>query len=85
MDERLVSMKHLRTINDFKLMKMGWVYDLNFPASFAAVRERRYLEAIRDALPDTDDVRRVYEQVRGHLDRKCGMPPVSRNDIPIPG
>jgi hypothetical protein len=77
---RLVLSEHLRTIDDFKLMKMGWVYDLNFPASFAAVRERKYLEAIRDALPDSDEVRRAYERVRSHLDAKCGTPAVSRAD-----
>jgi hypothetical protein len=74
---RLVLSEHLRTIDDFKLMKMGWVYDLNFPASFAAVRNRKYLEAIRDMLPDSDEVRRAYERVRSHLDAKCGMPSVS--------
>ncbi len=69
---RLVTMRHLRTINDFKLMKMGWVYDLNFAPSFAAVAGRGYLEAIRETLPDGPQVRQAYGQVRSYLESRCG-------------
>jgi hypothetical protein len=69
---RLVAMKHLRTINDFKLMKMGWVYDLNFAPSFEAVAARGYLEAIRDTLPDGSEVRQAVAQVRTYLASRCG-------------
>jgi hypothetical protein len=69
---RLVAMGHLRTIHDFKLMKMGWVYDLNFTPSFAAVASRGYLEAIRDTLPDRPEVRMAYARVRSYLDSRRG-------------
>lgn len=67
---RLVAMRHLATIHDFKLMKMGWVYDIHYAPTFAAVAERGYLEAIRDALPDGPEVRQAYAQVRSYLESR---------------
>jgi len=70
---RPVRMSELRVLNDFKLLQMGWVFDLNFPRSFEMVRERGYLEAIRDALPGgSGRVREVYERARAHLDAGGG-------------
>jgi hypothetical protein len=65
-------MSHLRTIQDFKLMKMGWVFDLNFIPSFEAVASRGYLEAIRDTLPDRPEVLRAYARVRSYLESRLG-------------
>ncbi len=72
MNGSLVRMADLRTLNDFKLLQMGWIYDVNFPRTFQIVREKGYLEAIRDALScmstRTSD---VYSRARSYLDRHC--------------
>jgi hypothetical protein len=43
-------MEDIKTLNDLKLLQMGWAYDLNFPRSFRLLSERRYLETIRDSI-----------------------------------
>lgn len=43
-------LEDVTTLNDLKLLQMGWVYDLNFPRSFRLLSERGYLETIRDAI-----------------------------------
>lgn len=64
-----VRMIDLRVLNDFKLMQMGWVYDLNFTRSFQMVMERGFLEDIRKALPgNSRQVDDVYAEVRAHLE-----------------
>lgn len=65
---RPIRMADLRVLNDFKLLQMGWVYDLNFSKSFQMVAERGYLEAIRHALPGERRVDAVYERVLAHLE-----------------
>jgi len=72
MKGELVKMADLKTVDDFKLLQMGWIYDANFPRTFQIVREKGYLEIIRDALsvrsaPATD----VYARARAYLDRHC--------------
>ena len=50
---RIALVKDLRSLNDFKLYQMGWVYDLNFLRSLQIIREREYLEMLRNALPES--------------------------------
>ena len=70
MDQKLVQMAHLETLNDFKLLQIGWIYDVNFPRTFQIVREKAYLETIRDALPQGScRVAEIYERARGYLER----------------
>lgn len=65
----LVRVSDLETLNDFKLLQMGWIYDVNFPRTFRIVRERGYLEAIRDALPHSARVTGLYARARDRLER----------------
>ncbi|MFO8090727.1 MAG: HD domain-containing protein [Desulfatiglandaceae bacterium] len=68
MNGRVARMKDLETLNDFKLLQIGWVYDLNFPRTFQLVRERDYLPKIRGALPrDSVQIDRIYDRAFQHL------------------
>lgn len=42
-------------------------HDVNFRRTFQRIKERRYLETIRNALPQTDKVKKVYDQVTVYL------------------
>ncbi|MDY6836955.1 MAG: HD domain-containing protein [Thermodesulfobacteriota bacterium] len=65
---RIVRLESLRTVNDFKVLQMAWVYDVNFPRTFQIILERGYLEMIRDALPACEKVSRVYSTVRSYVE-----------------
>jgi putative nucleotidyltransferase with HDIG domain len=65
---RVVPFSELETLNDFKLLQMGWVYDLNFTESCRRVRARRFLEKIRESMPRSKKVDEVYERARSHLE-----------------
>ena len=68
MSGKRVRMSDLTTLNDFKLLQLGWIYDLNFPRTFQIVRERRYLEKIRQALPRNSlRVSEIYDRVSKYL------------------
>jgi len=69
MSGKIVQMADLKTFNDFKLLQIGWVYDINFPRTFQIVREKGYLEIIRDALPrNSARAAEIYERARAHLE-----------------
>ena len=53
---RLLDYSELRTLNDMKLLQLGWVFDVNFAETLVRIRERRYLEQIVAFLPRTDDI-----------------------------
>lgn len=74
MNGQLAHMVDLKTLNDFKLLQIGWIYDVNFPRTFQIVRENGYLEMIRDALPRKSiRVTEIYEQARAHLERNSSV------------
>jgi len=64
---KMVRMEQLRTLNDFKLLQMAWVYDLNFPPTFQFVYQRKYLERIRDVLPASDRIDKIYAGLISYL------------------
>jgi hypothetical protein len=72
MNGRLVQSADLKTLQDFKLLQIGWIYDVNFPKTFQIVQEKKYLKAIRGALPrESSRVTEVYERALTHLRRNA--------------
>jgi len=45
-DKNIVSLSKVKTLNDFKLLQLSWVFDLNFMPSFRMLSERNYIERI---------------------------------------
>lgn len=66
-NSRIVDIKHLKNLNDFKLLQMGWVFDINFDATFHCVQSRRYMEMIGDALPKSKDIQDVIGIIQLYL------------------
>ncbi|HUX55398.1 MAG TPA: HD domain-containing protein [Bacteroidales bacterium] len=60
MNRQSVEMKHVKNINDIKLLQAGWVYDINFKPTLDFIKERRYLEMIREALPESPEIDEIF-------------------------
>ncbi len=69
-----------RTLNDFKLVQLSWVYDLTFPESFRMVAERDAVHGIAQTLPATEGVRRTVEAVKGYVEERRLAPPVRHGE-----
>jgi len=63
----------IRCLNDFKLILVGWVYDLNFTRSFQMIKERGHFEQIAAQLPPIPEVVYAIEQARRYLDNKVSQ------------
>ncbi|HCC71835.1 MAG TPA: hypothetical protein DEQ09_11900 [Bacteroidales bacterium] len=59
-NKRAVNFKNVHNLNDFKLMQAGWIFDINYKPSYELIRKRRYLEKIREVLPDTPEIDEVF-------------------------
>jgi len=60
----------LRTLNDIKILQLGWVYDVNFTATLKRIKKRRFLEMLIDFLPRTQDIEKVKEAVFEYVDSR---------------
>lgn len=67
---RMVQLSTLKSLNDFKLLQVSWIYDINYLPTLRLVRDRGILEQFAAMLPEDGPVREVLAQVRGHLERR---------------
>ncbi|WP_224985134.1 HD domain-containing protein [Geomonas agri] len=67
---RMVQLSALKSLNDFKLLQVSWIYDINYPATLRLIRERSVLEHFRAILPQDREVLDVLAQVGGYLEEK---------------
>ena len=66
-NRELVLKKDLQNLNDFKLLQVGWVFDLNFAPSLSRLAEKGYLELIRGTLPKEQRMDAVFKCVEGYM------------------
>jgi hypothetical protein len=67
----MVNLSILRTLNDFKLLQISWVFDLHFPASFRLALERGHLSRLAATLPFSSEVERTLRVAWDHLLSRC--------------
>ena len=65
-----IDYKALRTLNDAKLLQLGWVFDVFFLPTFRRIREKKYLEKILAFLPETDEIKKVEKAVFEYVDSR---------------
>ena len=74
----LVDYTILRTLNDIKLCRLGWVYDVTFTAALRRIKQRKFLDKLIDFLPRTQDTQRVKEKIFAYVD--CRLRRNGNND-----
>ena len=65
---RRIDYGEVRTLNDAKLLQLGWVYDVNFTVILKRIKQRGFLEMLIDFLPGTKDIERVKEKIFEYVD-----------------
>jgi HD superfamily phosphohydrolase YqeK len=56
-----------RTLTDFKLAQLAWIYDLNFKHSRCEFKKRKFYEQITNLLPDIPQVNKLCKQMLDYL------------------
>lgn len=62
--------QRLKSLNDFKLLQLGWVYDVNFKPSLQIIHDRGYLKLLREVLPQSVAIDEAYSVVIGVLEKR---------------
>lgn len=68
--KRVVSHSSLRTLDDFKLLQLSWIYDINFRASLGLLLERGFIDRITATLPRTDEVPKIQAFLREYIQKR---------------
>jgi hypothetical protein len=67
---KVVPYEMIKTVADFKMIQLGWVFDLNFSHSFKCVKERDYIGALKKQLPPVPEVLQVIRIVETYLEER---------------
>ena len=65
--KKMADTKDMATLNDFKLLQISWVFDVNFRPTFRAVHKRKYVEKIAAYLPQTREIQQLVAMVQAYL------------------
>jgi len=67
---QIISLARLKTLSDFKLLQLSWIFDLNFTTSFMLLIERDYINRIAATLPQTDEILDIVARVSAYVGEK---------------
>jgi hypothetical protein len=67
-----IDYRQLKTMEDAKLLQMGWVYDINFRATLCRIKERRYMESLAEMLPQKPEIAAACNSVIAFVNDQIG-------------
>jgi hypothetical protein len=67
----MVNLSKLQSLNDFKLLQLSWVFDLNFPASFRLALDRGYIDGLSMTLPADGKIETTLALIREYAAGKA--------------
>jgi len=65
--KEVVLKESMKTLNDFKLLQIAWLFDLNFDYSVQRLKNKKYLDKIFDSLPVNHKVNRIKKIVNDYF------------------
>jgi hypothetical protein len=66
----VMSYAELDNVNEFKVLQMSWVFDINFLPTFEILRERDHIDVIAATLPDTPIRCEALAFVKAYIERR---------------
>jgi len=69
-NKRIVDTHNIRNLNDFKVLQIGWVFDVNFKPALDAVIYRNYIELICSVLPASEKVKKIKRVVNHYVEKQ---------------
>jgi HD domain len=68
---RVIRLEEVRTLNDFKLLQISWVYDLNFRSSYRLLQQRGLIPALAATIPLDEPAAQAITLAVAAIDRKA--------------
>jgi len=68
--KQIASYSQIKTENDFRLMKLSWVYDLHFDASIRLIHNKNYIHNLISKLPQTDEIQSAMAILKDYISER---------------
>ncbi|MCX6678622.1 MAG: HD domain-containing protein [Methanothrix sp.] len=70
---KMVRIAALKTLGDMRLMYSSWIFDINFPATIACIKEKGYLKRLLAGLPIEPEIILVRDFLQAYLEKRSRM------------
>jgi len=70
LNNRMAKIGDMKNRNDVKLLRLSWIFDINFPATFSLLKKYGYLESIMSSLPEIEETESLKTHIKEYLDTK---------------
>jgi len=67
LDGRIVRLDDCKILNDFRVLQISWVYDLNFRTTCRLLKERNYIQELSQGLPEEPRLQMAIEKALMHI------------------
>ncbi len=67
--KKIIALSEIANRNDFKIMMISWVFDLNFKFSFELFKDRRYIE-ILSSITQTDEISNAADFMLKYIEQR---------------
>ena len=67
LNNRMAKLADARNQNDIKLLRLSWIFDINFPATLALLKERGYLDTILSSMSETEEIQMIRKHFESFL------------------
>jgi hypothetical protein len=68
---KIVHLDSVNLVNDFVLLQISWVYDLNFRSTCQLLQQRGYIPELAATLPDSADVQKAVATAIDAINKRC--------------
>ncbi len=68
--KQTVSYKNVKSLVDFGLTQLSWIYDINYKFTFQQILKREIFEEITKLLPEEKEVNEVVQSVKSFIETK---------------
>jgi len=68
---RVIRLEDVRVLNDFKLLQISWVYDLNFRSSYKLLQQRGHIQALAATIPLDAEAAQAVALAAAEIDRQA--------------
>jgi hypothetical protein len=72
-ERRIVYLSLADSMNDFRLLRLSWLADMNFPATFYIIKKRGYINKIMAKIPPFREKEEITAILHEQCNRRIGM------------
>jgi len=76
LDHQIITLDLVRSVNDMRLLRIGWIFDINLSATFERIIERKLLEKIFVLIPRSEQLDQIKTIVGNYLSEKMTSQPI---------